>query len=148
MSTDSKDKMNTTQLMSMIKNSSDFSEVDEILRECVGSTEFCHCLYDTMSRHGMRPKDVISLSEMERSYFYHILSGSKIPLRNIVIRIALCIGADLAETNRLLLLAQQGTLYAKIRRDAAIIFCIENGKSMREANDLLLSLGEAPLYKD
>ena len=148
MSIDRNDKMDTIELMSMIEQSDDFSEIDEILRESVGSTEFCHCLYDTMSRHGLRPKDVISLSGMERSYFYHILSGSKIPLRNIVIRIALCIGADLAETNRLLLLAQQGTLYVKVRRDAAIVFCIKNGKTMRETNDFLLSIGEAPLYKE
>ena len=140
--------MNTTQLLSMIKRTNSFSKVDKALHESVDPTEFCHYLYQLMSQHGLKPKDVISGTELERSYFYHILSGNKLPSRNVVLRIGLSLGATLNEVNRLLLLAAQGALYPKVRRDAAIIYCIEHKYTMKYANDFLKKIGEQPMYKE
>lgn len=96
----------------------------------------------------MTPKDIISKSGIERSYFYHILSGRKTPGRNIILRICLCMSATLNETNQLLRLANQGVLYAKVRRDAAIIFAIEKKFTMQQTNEFLKSEQELPLYKE
>lgn len=140
--------VNTTQLLTMIKRTSNFGKIDKALSEVESTTKFCHYLYEVMTAHGFTAKEVIAASGMERSYFYHILSGKKSPSRNIVIRISLCINATLAETNQLLRLSMWGPLYAKIRRDAAIIYSIEHKYTMRQTNDFLKSLGETPLYKD
>ena len=56
--------------------------------------------------------------------------------------------ATLAETNQLLRLSGQGTLYVKIRRDAAIIFAIEKKYTMQQANELLIRENEVPLYRE
>ena len=101
-----------------------------------------------MEKYKITPKDVISSSGIERSYFYHILSGQKTPGRNIILRISLCISATLSETNQLLRLANQGPLYAKVRRDAAIIFAIEKKFTMQQTNDFLIKEHELPLYKE
>lgn len=140
--------MNTTQLLTMIKRTNNFSKVDAALHESVDSAEFCHYLYRLMSLHDLKPKDIIIATELERSYFYHILSGKKLPSRNVVLRIGLALSATLNEVNRLLLLAAQGSLYPKVRRDAAIIYCIEHHYTMKYSNAFLKELGELPLCKD
>ena len=70
------------------------------------------------------------------------------PGRNIILRICLCMSATLTETNQLLRLAHQGPLYAKVRRDAAIIFAIEKRFTMQQTNDFLTKEHELPLYKE
>lgn len=144
----SKNSLTTSQLLTFIKKSGRFSEVTEVFHDKEEEPVFCHFLYKLMARHQVTPKDVISSSGIERSYFYHILSGQKLPGRNIILRICLCISATLTETNQLLRLAHQGSLYPKVRRDAAIIFAIEKKFSMQETNDLLIKEHELPLYKE
>lgn len=142
-----KDSLTTSQLLSIIKKTGDFSEVTERFHDNEEPV-FCHSLYNIMEKHQMAPKEIINESGIERSYFYHILSGQKIPGRNIILRICLCMSATLNETNQLLRLASQGVLYPKIRRDAAIIFAIEKKYTMQQTNDFLLKLNENPLYKE
>lgn len=148
MKKESKNGMTTSQLLSFIKKSGQFSEVTEVFHDKEETPVFCHFLYKLMGKYNTTPKDVISSSGIERSYFYHILSGQKTPGRNIILRISLCISATLSETNQLLRLANQGPLYAKVRRDAAIIFAIEKKFTMQQTNDFLIKEHELPLYKE
>ena len=67
------------------------------------------------------------------------------PGRDIVLRLALVLALTPEETQRLLRAAQRGALYPRVRRDAAVIFCLNRGLSLLEADDLLRSLGEDPL---
>ena len=146
--TDTEKKLTTSQLLSIIKKSGQFSEVTNIWQDEMETPVFCHYLYETMEKHKLTAKDIIQRSGIERSYFYHLLSGFKTPGRNIVLRICLCMEATLTETSQLLRLAGHGSLYPKVRRDAAIIFAIEKKYTMQQANELLLSLQETPLYRE
>lgn len=141
-------RITTSQLLSLIKKSGNFSEITEAFHDNEEIPVFCHFLYELMEKHNITPTEIISLSSIERSYFYHILSGQKLPGRNMILRICLCLRATLTETNQLLRLAHQGVLYPKIRRDAAIIFAIEKKYTMQQTNDLLLREHELPLYKE
>lgn len=143
-----KNGLTTSQLLSFIKKSGQFSEVTEAFHDKEEEPVFCHSLYKLMEKYQVTPKEVISASGIERSYFYHILSGQKTPGRNIILRICLCISATLTETNQLLRLAHQGVLYPKVRRDAAIIFAIEKNFTMQQTNEFLISEHELPLYKE
>lgn len=143
-----KNGLTTSQLLSIIKKSGEFSEVTEAFHDKEAEPVFCHFLYHLMDKYARTPKDVIRDSGIERSYFYHILSGQKTPGRNIILRICLCLSASLKETNQLLRLAHQGTLYAKVRRDAAIIFAIEKKYTMQQTNEFLIREQELPLYKE
>ena len=143
-----KSNITTSQLLSMIKKSEQFSDVTKVFHDVADTPIFCHYLYDIMEKHHFSAKDIISTSGIERSYFYHILSGQKMPGRNMILRISLCMKATLTETNQLLRLSNQGVLYAKVRRDAAIIFAIEKKYTMQQTNDFLLSINEAPLYRE
>ena len=143
-----KKRLTTTQLLSLIRRSKHFTVVENALGNMEQPPDFCQYLYELMEHHQVNAKEVIRRSGIERSYFYHILSGQKTPSRNMLLRISLCIDASLSETNQLLRLAALGSLYAKVRRDAGIIFCIENRYTMRQTNEFLKELNEAPLYQD
>lgn len=143
-----KNHLTTSQLLSIIKKSGHFSEVSEQYLEQEKAPAFCHYLYQLMDKHQMTAKEIISRSGIERSYFYHILSGQKMPGRNMILRISLCMGASLGETNQLLRLSNQGCLYARVRRDAALIFAIEKKYTMQQTNEFLISEHEQPLYRE
>lgn len=146
--TDTEKKLTTSQLLSIIKKSGRFSDVAQVWHDEMETPVFCHYLYELMEKHNLTAKEIIQRSGIERSYFYHLLSGSKTPGRNMILRIALCMEATLTETGQLLRLAGQGSLYPKVRRDAAIIFAIEKKFTMQQTNELLLSLQETPLYRE
>ena len=52
---------------------------------------------------------------------------------------------SLRETQRLLRLAGVSELWAKVRRDAIIIWCINQGYTREQCDDQLWSLGEKTL---
>lgn len=144
-----KKELTTSKLLSFIKQSNSIQDVNLLFEtQPIDKPTFNGYLYTVMEKNMLTPKEIIISSGLERSYFYHILSGKKVPGRNIVIRIALCISATLNETNNLLRLAQHSPLYSKIRRDAILIFAITNHYTMSEANDLLQEEKETPLYKE
>ena len=84
-------------------------------------------------------------ANLSRSHLYQILSGERNPSRDIVIVIALSVRITLVETQRLLKLAQKSELYPRVRRDAAVICCIEQNLSLYDANDFIESISEEPL---
>ncbi len=141
-----KDKITTSQLLTMIKNSTSFEAVSAYYDD-VGEPTFHDVLYEMMDSRGIRPVDLISLTGIERTYFYHILNGTKKPGRNMVLRCGLALQMTLAETNRLLQLAGCSALYSRIRRDAVLIFAVNNKYTMEQANELLQQEGEEPLYR-
>lgn len=75
--TDTEKKLTTSQLLSIIKKSGQFSEVTNIWQDEMETPVFCHYLYETMEKHKLTAKDIIQRSGIERSYFYHLLSGFK-----------------------------------------------------------------------
>jgi hypothetical protein len=65
----------------------------------------------------------------------------------MVLRIGFCLRADLKQTQRLLRLANASTLYARVRRDALLIYAIQNKYTVIQANELLLQNDLPPLYR-
>jgi hypothetical protein len=76
--------------------------------------------------YGIGKAEAIERSGIERGYAYQILRGVKDARRDKYIRLAIGIGLDLEDTQRLLTVARHGILYSKILRDAVIIFGINN----------------------
>ena len=77
-------------------------------------------------------------SEIDRTYAYQILNGTKPnPGRDKIIK--LCIAGELSvkETTRALEIAKAGILYPREKRDAIILFAINNKLSVQDTNMLL-----------
>ena len=83
--------------------------------------------------------------ELERSYAYQILRGTRKPTRILLLRIGFYLQLSLSEFQRMLSICQRAILYPRNRFDAAIIYALEHNMSIDDLNDLLEEIGEPPL---
>ena len=103
-------------------------------------------LRDLLDRADVSASDWIAAADISRSYGYQILRGERIPGRDILLRTALALHLSVEETQRLLTLGGCAVLYPRIRRDAAVIFALNQNLSLLETENLLASLPERSLY--
>ena len=89
--------------------------------------------------------DIIAKSGIERTYYYQLMNGTRNPGRDKILVLSIAASLSLKEIQRGLAIAGQGGLYAKNRRDAIIIFCIERKLSNTDTNELLEQFGETLL---
>ncbi len=103
-------------------------------------------LQSLLLNRGLRPKDMIRRCNLDRSYGYQLLNGTRIPSRDLLLAIALELRFTETETQRLLKLSGRPALYARCRRDAAVLYSLCHGLGPEEAEGLLRELSEAPLH--
>lgn len=103
-------------------------------------------LQELLEKAGVSAPEWITAADISKSYGYQVLRGERIPGRDILLRTALSLRLNLKETQRLLAVGGCGALYPKIRRDAAVIFALNQKMSLLETEDLLVSLPERSLY--
>lgn len=90
---------------------------------------------------GQVPEQVIRQAGIERTYGHQLFNGTRKPSRDKVIQLAFGFQMDLIESQKLLQIAQKSPLYPRIKRDAAIIFCVNQQKDILETQNILFSLG-------
>ncbi|MCL2810500.1 MAG: hypothetical protein FWD25_01240 [Clostridia bacterium] len=90
-------------------------------------------------------RQVITRSCLSKSYVYQVFSGDRLPGRDVMLRIAFALSLTLGETQRLLAIGNRPVLYPKVSRDAALISCICLKRSLEDASEFLVSIGERPL---
>ncbi|MGI6019736.1 MAG: hypothetical protein ACOX8M_13285 [Marvinbryantia sp.] len=88
----------------------------------------------------------IAAADISKSYGYQVLRGERTPGRNILLRTALIVQLSLKETQRLLAVGGCGALYPKVRRDAAVIFALNQKMTLSETEELISSLPERSLF--
>lgn len=126
----------TNKLLNTIKNTK--SESLQEMMEEIPDVTFSEYLEKILETKHMTRGQLLSKTNIQRNYGYQIFDGSRIPNKDKVIQISLALGLDLHLTNNLLSLSNNGTLYAKVKRDALLIYCIENHKSVYETDELLM----------
>ena len=102
-------------------------------------------LNELLHVHGLKRAEVIRASGINATVVYDIFAGKSKPGRDHAIMLAFGLGCSLRETQRLLRQAGVSELYAKIRRDAIIAWCIDQGATRAEADDELFRFGEKTL---
>lgn len=103
-------------------------------------------LREMLERAGMSASQWIAGADISKSYGYQILRGERAPGRDILLRTALALQLSLKETQRLLAVGGCGALYPKVRRDAAVIFALNQKMTLLETEELLSSLPERSLF--
>lgn len=103
-------------------------------------------LRELLHAHGLKNRaEVARRSGINGTVIYDIFCGKSKPGRDHAIMLAFGLRCNLRETQRLLRMAEVSELWVKIRRDAIIIWCIENGFDRVETDDELYRLGEPTL---
>lgn len=94
---------------------------------------------------GLAVQDVVVGCRLDRGYGYQLFNGTRRPTRNFLLRLALFLRLSEKEAQRLLKIAQRPPLYARNRRDAALLYALAHGFTEEEAQSLLAELGEEGL---
>ena len=103
-------------------------------------------LFELLEDRGMKRAEVVRGSGVNVTVVYDIFAGKSVPGRDRAIMLAFGLKCDLRETQRLLRLAGASELWPKVRRDAIIIWCINQGMTRSECDDELWRLGEKTLF--
>ena len=135
----------TDKLLLMIENEEDISQNWKQLSEHMDAPSFCEYLYKLISERNINTRELSVKTLLSRSFTYQILSGDRIPSRDIILRTAVAVGITVDETQRLLKMADRGALYPKVKRDSAIIYALSNNYSLYETDELLVKLGQRSL---
>lgn len=138
-------KASTDDLFFMLENESNIAENWESVSEHMNVLPFHKYLNTLISERNMTVTEFGVKTFLSRSFTYQIFSGDRIPSRDIILRAALALNISLDETQRLLKLADRGALYPKIKRDAVIIYGINNRSGLYETDEMLVSLGQESL---
>ncbi len=131
----------TSSLLRRLINTSDLEEFMERNASEMGIPAFHVYITDLCKSQGKIPEQVIRQAGIERSYGHQLFNGTRKPSRDKVIQLAFGLELDLDDTQKLLQIAQKNPLYPKIKRDAAVLYCINNRKDILETQSVLMNLG-------
>jgi len=101
---------------------------------------------------GISSSDLMQKTDIERGFGYQIFTGRRRLSRDVALKLALGLGLNVDETQRLLLISKNSQLYPRVARDAAILYSLHNGIDYRETqvklHDLEMTiLGEDTKYE-
>lgn len=129
--------MTTLELENRIRTSGD----PEILRggefDGMELTDYLHRLLEDRQ---LDVRVVIQRCNLDRSYGYQLFNGTRRPTRDTLLTLAVHLALTEEETQRLLKLAGRPVLYARNRRDAALLYCISHRLTPTQCEGLLAEL--------
>ena len=138
----------TSELFQMIEESPEqFASNIQKSKDYGRKMSVASYLDQLLEQYKMSISDFITKTNLSKSFAYQIFSGERNPGRDILLRIAFAMNLTLAETQELLMMGQKGALYPKVRRDAALICCLEQRLSLDETDEFLKSISEKTLVK-
>ena len=129
-----------------LKNASDFDAYWKINQENMLTLTLSEYLSQQLYQKDLRVADVVRDSGLTKSYVHQIFNGEKKPSRDKLIEIAFGLRLNAEETQRMLKLGGCSELYPRIARDAAILFSIQHGVEIWEADKLLHDNGLPTLH--
>lgn len=132
----------TQELEHQIRQSGEPSLLTEDTFSAPDLTDY---LRELLRGHGISVQDVVVGCRLDRSYGYQLFNGTRKPTRNFLLRLALLLKLREEEAQRLLKVAQRQPLYARNRRDAAVLYGLTHGLTADETQELLNGLGEEGL---
>ena len=121
----------------------DSSDLEGYLNDLSSAdTSLASYLQQLLDEKHLKRVQVVRMADLNETFGYQIFTGARNPSRDKVLQIAFAMALTLRETNRALIAAGTSTLDPKCRRDAIIIFCIDQGCSLQKVNEELYRLGE------
>lgn len=139
------EKLNTEALMHAIM------QEPEQMRDALESGEYCETcsltahLAELIDDKDMTIGEIIVRSCLSKPFVYQVFSGVRAPGRDVLLRMAFAMELTLAQTQRLLTIGSRPQLYPKVRRDAAVMCCLEQKLPLRDAAEFIERIGERPL---
>ena len=132
----------TQELEHQIRESRDPS----LLRgDAFSSPDLAVYLNGLLREHRLSVQDVVVKCCLDRSYGYQLFNGTRRPTRDFLLRLSLLLRLGEAQVQRLLKIAGRQPLYARSRRDAAVLYALTHRLTLEGTQELLVRLGEEEL---
>ena len=142
------DKVTTDSLLKRIFKTKNLDSFFQRNEQNLHPQDFCALLAAFCDQWSLIPERVIFRAQIDRTYGHQLFNGTRRPSRDKVLQLAVGMGLTVEEAQQLLQAAGKSPLYPRLKRDAALIFCLKNGYDMMTTQELLsqhglLLLGEA-----
>ncbi len=138
-------RVKTEALMRALFKTSSFERFVNKNSESLELEPFCEYISKLVERRGEVRANVIRRADIDISFGHQLFRGTRNPSRDKVIQLAFGLKSDVVEAQQLLKHARMSPLYPKLKRDAAIIYCLHNGFELVDAQLMLEGLGLTPL---
>lgn len=138
----------TDALLEDLFKTASLSHFFERNEAAMGAQSFHEHLNSLCEEKGLVREHVIKRANLDRTYGHQIFRGIREPSRDKLIQLAFGFPLTVEETQKLLRAAGKSPLYPRLKRDAAILFCLNRRESIVEVGLLLHSLGLSPLGED
>lgn len=133
-------QLTTDELLKQLQSADSVAKLNKytsILSTNCGYNNFAEYITDYLKMKQISESTLIQASQIQRTYAYQILNGTKNPGREKVLALCLAAGMNYDETQRALTLAGLGKLYPRRKEDSIVIFAIEQQLSVQQTNELL-----------
>ncbi len=132
--------INTTALCNNLFKTDDLKQFLQKNADELHVPKFYEYIAKLCRGRGEVPERVIKRANMESSFGHQIFSGRRNPSRDTVLQLAFGFEADVELAQTLLKYAARSQLYPRVKRDAAIIYCLHNHITLMEAQEILHEL--------
>lgn len=140
------EKKTTAQLLEELAGCEDFTRFYRENEEAFVPGDLATELEALLAEKNLRKKDVIASSNLSEIYAYQIFGGQrKNPGREKVLCLAVAMGLNLEEVQKLLKVSGYAPLYAKNDFDCIVLYGICRGLSVLEINEMLYDNGKDTL---
>ena len=137
----SKSKISTTALMKRLFKTNRLNAFMKTYNGVFIQSTFSEYIRKLCGERDMVCERVIRNAGIDRTYGHQLFSGRRNPSRDKVIQLAFGLLLKAEEAQELLKAAGKSPLYPKIKRDAAILYCLQNGVDFFDAQATLEEMG-------
>lgn len=142
-------EISSAPLKESLKNTKDINSFLKENTSSITNPTLSQHLNKLLSQKGLKRKVVIETAHLDINYISQLFNGHKFNAsREHILSLAFGFSLNNEEADRLLKIAGVGALYPKNKRDAVIIYALENGMSIDQTDDILLSHNLEPLDKE
>ncbi len=126
--------MKTSQLEERLGTDAEF---DEKLISDNESPELSTMISDLMREKNITRAELIKRMDIDRSYGYQLLNGTRLPTRIHIIHIGLALGLDIEQFQRLMKTANKKPLYVRDMFDARVFYAVKHKMPLDKAMEFI-----------
>lgn len=136
--------MQTDELLKILDGTKTKKALEQLIEESpeIGLPLLSGFLTKKLAEKEIKKSEAIKRAQIDRTYGYQIFQGKRMPGRDHLLCLCVALSLNLYETQQALAIAQHGRLYPKNKRDALLIYGINQKHTVMELNDLLYEAGE------
>ena len=141
MNENNEQRKGTTELLNELINSGDFTAFYDNNIEDLQAPNLAEYLKELCESKKIAPHELVKTVDINRMFGYQIFEGERKASRDYILKLAVGLGLTVEETQRLLNISKNSQLYPRVPRDAAIIYCLNNGMGYNDTQAKLHEWG-------